>query len=294
MDFDPNLDNSGGDSSIHMGEKKSKGGIIALVIILLIVGGLALAIALDWGNIRSQHISGFLRNMPLVGSLFSDEEEEDPYEEMTEEELREAFRVQSDLVAGLTNQRNDLTNQLNQANARINHLQRFENAWQQYREASADFTQMLAHNEPFEFFQFFYAIVDHDLVPQDILAAVFAEAVAINAFNAELQMVVSTMNAMEADRAAEDLEALLTRDPILAVRLARAMGNTRRAEIFNEMEYSVSSTFHILLSTAPPTFLPLIPPIYLPEFIPPALPAPVIPFDDEEYEDEDEYEEEED
>jgi hypothetical protein len=222
--------------------------------------------------------------MPLVGSLFP-EEEYDPYEEMTEDEMREQLRVQADLIASLTNQRDDMNNQLIVANARIDHLTRFENSWQQYREASATFTQMLAHNAPLEFVEFFHDIVNHDLVPEDILAMAFAEATAINGFNDELRMGVATFNAMEPDRAAEDLEALLTRDPVLSVRLARAMGNTRRAEIFNEMEYSVSSTFHMLLSTAPPTFLPLVPPPYIPEFVQPALPAPVVPLADEpEYE----------
>jgi hypothetical protein len=275
-------------------EKKGKGGIIALAIVLVLIFALVAVIALDIGGVRSQHIMGFVRNAPLIGALVPAAEEEYE-EELTEEEMRLALHVYRDEILGLRALVAERDFELTTANARIDHLARFEANWQQYRVASGRFTQILAHNDAVNFVEFFQDIVNHDLVPQDILARVFAEAHAISVYDAELRMLVSTLNSMEAGRAAEDLERLLTANQPLAVRLLRAMGNSRRAEIFDEMEDTVSSRFIILLSTEPPTFTPLVPPPYLPEFIPPELPElpPII--DETEYEyyyDEYDYDEE--
>ncbi|MCL1846232.1 MAG: hypothetical protein FWF77_10055 [Defluviitaleaceae bacterium] len=264
--------------------KKGKGCLIVLVIFLLIFVAIIIAFALDVGGIRTDIIGGWLRNAPLVGSFFDRDEEVDATYEMTEEELRLAVVVYRNQIAALESERAAQNAQITAANARIAHLSRFEARWQEYRETSALFSQMLAHNEPVEFVTFFEAIVDHDLVPQDILAAAFAQAQAINVYDEELQVLVRTYNAMEDSRAAEDLERLLMANTTLAVRLVRAMSNTRRAEIFDEMEYTTSSTFAILLATEPPTFSPLSPPPYLPEIIEPVaspvMPGAVVPDDE--------------
>jgi hypothetical protein len=177
-------------------KKKGKGGLIALIIILLLVVAAVLVIALDVGGIRENHIMRYLRNAPLIGSLFS-EPEVDPVEEMTEEEMRLMIHNLQNQVSSLENQRNELNTQLVSANTRISHLVQFERQWNDYREATALFTQMLAHNEPVEFVSFFETIVNRDLVPEDILAIVYAQARAINAYNEELQVLVSTYNNME-------------------------------------------------------------------------------------------------
>ncbi|MCL1884799.1 MAG: hypothetical protein FWF81_13730 [Defluviitaleaceae bacterium] len=268
--------------------KKGKGGIIALAIILVLVIGAVVVIALDIGNVRSEHIMGYLRNAPLVGSLFeSAEDDEDPLYAMTEDEMRlEIHNLQSQ-IESLESRRTELTTQLATANAQILDLSRFRDRWNEYRIASATFTQTLAHNDPINFVEFFEHIVNHDLVPQDILAVAFAQAQAINYFNEELRMLVSTYNNMEESRAAEDLERLMLIDTDLAVMILRAMGSSRRAAIFDEMEYSVSTIFTVLLSTTPPTFAPLVPPPELPEILPidiPVIPAPTLVETEYEYE----------
>ncbi|MCL2223874.1 MAG: hypothetical protein FWB96_02775 [Defluviitaleaceae bacterium] len=270
------------------GEKKSKAGIIIFAIIFILVIAVVLVIALDIGNVRSQHIMGFVRNAPLIGSYFpADEYEEE--DEMTEEEMRLQLHVYRDQIAALRATVHERDVEIATLNARVEHLERFERNWQQYRIASARFTQILAHNDPLNFVEFFEDIVNHDLVPQEILAVAWAQARAIAAYDEELRMLVSTYNNMEAGRAAEDMVRLLVTNQTLAVRILRAMGNTRRAELFDEMEYVDSSRFAILLSTEPPTFAPLVPPPYLPEFIAPEVPPFEIPmFDDDEF-DEDEY-----
>jgi len=277
--------------------KKGKGCLIVLVIFLLIFVAINVIFWANIGGIRSNVISPWVRNMPLVGSIFDSDEDIDTVVEMTEEELRHAVAVYRNQIAALESERAALNTQITTANARITHLSRFEARWQEYREAVALFTQMLAHNEPTEFVEFFEAIVDHELVPQDILAPAFAQAEAINVYDEELQVLVRTYNAMEASGAAEALDRLRVANMTLAVRLLRAMSNTRRAEIFDEMDYMSVATFTILLATEPPTFTPLAPPPYLPEIIEPtapmAMPPAVVPVEELDAEEDDEVEEEE-
>ena len=277
-------------------EKKSKGGLIALIIVFLLIGAVVAVIALDIGGIREEHIMRYLRNAPLVGSFFpvAEEEEEDPLMAMSDDALRLEIHNLRQQVKSLENQRAERDSRIENLNTRVAHLSLFESRWNEYRHASALFTQMLAHNDPINFTEFFGQIVNHDLVPQDILAVAYAQAEAINVFGEELRSTVSRYNNMEEKRAAQDLESLMIKDTALAVRLVRAMGATRRAEIFNEMEFNVSTTFTILLSTAPPTFAPLVPPPYLPEIREPIVTPPPtpIPVDENEEEDSEDSEEE--
>lgn len=275
--------------------KKGKGCLIVLVIFLVIVIVVNVIFWADIFNFRSNIVAPYLRNAPLIGSFFdrSAEEDDDPLFEMSEEELRTAIIVYRNQVAALEAERAERDAQIANANTRIAHLSRFELRWQEYRAAAALFTQMLAHNEPFEFVEFFENIVDHDLVPQDILAMAFAEAQAINIYDAELQVLVSTYNNMEAGGAAEALERLLMANTTLAVRLVRAMSNSRRGEIFDEMEYTTVATFTMLLATEPPTFTPLVPPPYLPEIFAPVTPPAIVPVEELDEEEEEEEEDEE-
>jgi hypothetical protein len=250
----------------NKGEKRSRGGLIFLVLILLLIGAIVAVIALNVGGIRENHIMRYLRNAPLIGSQFSSPEE-DPIDELSPEELRRRYLAQRDQISSLQSQIASRDEQLANANAQIAHLSTFRDRWQMYRNASARFGQILAHNDPVNFVEFF-EYIDEDLVPHLI-----ADARAINVFNEELQAQVRTFNAMEESRAAEDLTHLLVRDTALAVRILREMGASRRAAIFDEMDYTTSLSFHVLLSTSPPTFTPLVPPPYLPE-IPPMTPAP--------------------
>lgn len=283
-----NFDNPGRRPINNQGDKRGNGGIIILVIILLLIATLVAVIAMDIGNIRSQHIDGFVRNAPVIGSLFQ-AEELDPLEEKTEEELRQEVLNLRNQVASLESQRNQLNAQIITANARIEHLSRFEASWQQFRLSSAAFVQTLAHNDSINFVEFFQDIVDHDLVPQDILALAFGEAQAINVFDEELDMLVRTIGLMdEPSHVAEGMEQLLRLDQPLAIRIMRAMSNTRRAEVYGAMEPGVFARFTVLLSTEPPTFMPLIPPPYLPAIIaqeiiitPPDIPSDLLELGDE-------------
>jgi hypothetical protein len=284
-----------GDSATK--EKKSKGGLIAIIIVFVLIGALVAVIAFDIGGIREDHIMRYLRGAPLIGSLFpvAEEEEEDPLLVMSDEELRLEIHNLRQQVQSLESQRTERDQRIATLNTRVAHLSLFENRWNEYRHASALFTQMLAHNDPLNFTEFFEQIVNYDLVPQDILADAYAQAAAINIFDEELRSLVSTYNNMEEKRAAEDLEQLMIKDTALAVRLTRAMGAARRGAIFEAMEATVSTTFAILLSTAPPTFAPLVPPPYLPEIrepiiTPPPTPIPVDEIEEEESEEETENE----
>ncbi|MCL1843932.1 MAG: hypothetical protein FWF79_08970 [Defluviitaleaceae bacterium] len=258
-------------------DKKGKGSIIALVIVLILVGSAIAVLVFDIGGVRENHVMGFLRGAPLIGGLFP-EPEADPLEEMTEEEIRTEFAIQQEQVRSLQNQVAALNEQISDLNEHNLHLARFEANWQMFRTAVADFSQMLVHNDPYNFLDVFYDLIDYDLIPFDILMQLYLEASAIVDYDADFQSLVSTMNNMEAGRAAEDLTRMMITNTDLAVSLLRGMGNTRRAEIFDEMEYTVSTTFMVLLSVAPPTFAPLIVPQHLPEFPPPIVPvAPIVP-----------------
>jgi FtsZ-binding cell division protein ZapB len=273
--------------------KKGKGCLIAIVVVLMLMVVTVLFFILNRENFRS-----YLENAPLIGALFSVLEEEiDPLYTMTDDEMRIEILNLRNENDSLRNQRDEAAAQLTSANELNRHLTTFQTRWNEYRRASATFTQMLAHNDPINFVDFFEDIVNHDLVPQDILAAAFAEAQAINVYDEELRMLVSTYNNMEAGNAAEAIERLRLTHTQLAVRMLRAMGNSRRGEIFDEMEANVSSAFTILLSTEPPTFAPLVPPPALPEISPlvpprPTPPPPIEEDDDDDGEDEGDAEEE--
>ena len=285
------------------GDKRSKGGIIALVVIILLVGAAIAVLALDIGNVRSVHIGEYLRNAPLIGRWFP-QPEEDPFEGMTEDEMRiELVRLQT-LADSFQTQRDQFYGQLVSANEHIEHLSELHRRWNEFRDVYASFTQSLAHEEPLNFQYYFNTLLDENRIPRemDIFLQATREASEINAYDEELRMLVSTYSTMEAGRAAEDLARLLQINPTLAVRIARAMSTSTRAEIFEEMEYTVSATFSILLSTEPPTFAQLVPlpniP-YIPDFTPsaavPAAPAPTeepAEQDDAENAEEPEYDEE--
>ncbi|MCL2047624.1 MAG: hypothetical protein FWG87_02745 [Defluviitaleaceae bacterium] len=265
-------------------EKKSKGGIIALAVIILLVGALIVVLAFDIGGVRENHIMRYLRNAPLIGSLFSqpEAEEADPLNDMSEDEMRQMLTTYRQQIQSLENQRAERDQRISAMNTRIAHLEDYESRWNEYRVASAAFADMLAQNEPLGFVRFFEDIVRHDLVPEDILAIAYARAEAINTYDEELQQQISTYNNMQEKRAAENLSRLMTTNTTLAVRILRGMGSARRAAIFDEMDVNVSTTFTILLSTEPPTFAPLVPPTVLAEVTEPIVTPPPTPIPIEE------------
>jgi len=270
---DPNQENLNRSSNVHyVDEKKGKGGLIALVIILVLVVAAILLLVLDVGGTRTS-ISQWLSNAPIIGGLFSGEEEDDPLDSMSEAEMRNLIRNYRNQIGGLNARLNEANENLATANARINHLTRFETRWNEYRTAVATFTQMLAHNDPINFVETFQHLVTHDIIPQDILDAAFLQAAEINQSNEELMAHVRTLNAREPARVAEDIERLMRMDAAYTIRLLNAMGTSRRAEILDEMESENSTRLIFMLSTSPPVFSPLVPPPYLPEISPPATPG---------------------
>jgi len=271
---DPNQENPNRHSNVHyVDDKKGKGGLIALIIVLVLVAVVVLILVLDVGGTRTS-ISGWMRNAPLIGGLFSNAEDDDPLDTMSEAEMRNLIRNYRNQIGGLQARLSEANKNLATANARINHLARFETRWNEYRSAVATFTQMLAHNDPETFIETFQHLVTHDIIPQDILDAAFLQAAEISQSNEELMVAVRTMNAREPSRVAEDIERLMVMDAAYTIRLLNAMGAARRAEIFDEMAYANSTRLIIMMSTAPPVFAPLVPPPTLPEILPPLVTPP--------------------
>ena len=248
-------------------EKKSKGGLIALIIVILLVGMFVAALAFNMGGIRDS-ISGYLGRMPLVGSFFATTEdggeEQDPLLAMSEEQLRKEVVDLRNRIERVEHEKKASDDEVKKRDERIAHLNTFYTRWNEYENASNNFAEMLAHNAPINFVEYFEEIVKHELVPQDILSQLYGQALVINAFDEELGLLVSTYKNMEEKNAAEVLTRLRTANNELAVRILRALNTEARALIFDEMDVSTATAFTISLSIDPPTFAPLTTPIVLP------------------------------
>ena len=265
--------------------KKGKGALIAIIVILLIVGGAATVLALNIGGFRENVVMPYLRNAPLVGQFFPAAVEEDIIDEMTEEELRIEIMILRVENEGLQRQLNEARNEIRELYDHILDLNRYRNVFIQARETQAAYEQIIVHGAPSEFVQMFPHLSDEHLV------RLFIEAWQLNEFHEETMALVRTYNNMEASNVGEIIIGLLPTQQELMLRVLREMSPARRGEIFDTMDSNIVTTISVLMSVDPPVFQPLIPPLLpeIPIFIPPA--APVVIPDEEESEVVDETEE---
>jgi len=274
----------------NKGEKKGKGGIIAIVIVVLLLGGIVLIMALNLFGFREDVVMPYLRNAPLIGSFFPDPEE-DPLAELTPEQLRSEHTQQALQIESLEDQIRRLTNDLQSANAQILDLSRFRDDWLSFLTAQAQLGQLVAHHDPQVFLNFL--LEHHNLINVNHIPQLIEEASILVAHDNEIMELVRTLSRMDESAAGEILEHWMLTDTLTMIRVIRAMGATLRGEILETLEPTVRANMLLLSSVPPPTFTPLMPNLHeLPPFEGvPVLPIITIPEPEEELDDEEIFEE---
>ena len=270
-------------------KKKGKGKLIFFLVFLLLVGGCAAVIVLDIGGLRENTIMPYLRNAPVIGGFLPQPEPEE--EELSAEELARRLLVVTTQLESVQAQLAIAQERLYQSEVRVAHLEAFEAHWHLVRETWNAIDQMVAHNAPHDFVQFFHR------VSQDNEVQLFLEAYQLAQFWDETREIVNTLNNMDESGAGEVLQNLMTADTQLMVRVLRMMSPVRRAEVLDTLEAGVVTNMLILMSPDEPVFGPLLPP-ELPAVPPPvptvlvdvALPDVEILDEIEEYEEEEEEE----
>jgi len=238
----------------NRGDGGGKGGIIALVIIMLVLGGLVVALALNIGGFRENVVMRYLRNAPLIGSLFPETEPEDELVGLTPEELRRRNSTQAQQILSLEDQIRLLQEENRRLNYRIdNDLMRFYNHWDEFLEARAAFDQMLAHSDPYNFMQFF-----QDVWPDNI-QALLNEAMQLLIADHDTMQQVRTLREMEEEAAGAIIERWLYTDVELMVRVLRGMSPARRGAVLESLDPAISSHILPMIGGPQPTFTPLVP-----------------------------------
>ncbi|MCL2216332.1 MAG: hypothetical protein FWB91_04845 [Defluviitaleaceae bacterium] len=257
-------------SKKNKGEKRGKGAIIAIVIVVLLLGGIVLVLALNIGGFRENIIMPYLRNAPLVGRFFP-AEEGDPLEELTPDEMRAELNRILQQNESQQSQIMQMDQLLTDANFRIQDLVRFYIYWNEFREAQAAFSQMLAHSDPNNFVEFF-GYVDEVYVEQ-----LLEEARRLMEIEEETRNLVRTLDNMEEESAGEVLETWMLQNLPLMVRVMRAMSPSMLGPILDTLEPNIRASMLQLVSMPPPTFTPIVPQLReLPPLEAVPVPPPVI------------------
>ena len=241
---------------------------IVLIVIVLLVGAFVTVFALNLFGFRDDVLAPLLRDVPVIGNLFPEEEddEEAEAEQMTYAELRNLYNSQALQIESLQNQIAALHAEIDASRVRIADLIRFEERWNEYRYARALMDQAIAHGDPINFVDFF----DH--VSEENLPQLYAEAALLADFERRTDQLVRVLNSMEESAAGEILENLLTQELALMMRVIERMSPGRIAMILETIDADVRTRIFIMTSVDMPTFAPLLPP-YLPE-MPPLLAVP--------------------
>ena len=264
---------------------KSKGGIIAIIVFVLLLGVATAIIALDLFGLREQHIMPHVRNIPLIGTFFPAAEYVEGEDIRTPEQLRNITSAQDIQIASQERRIQDLQDQLDSANQAIANLRRFEEHHNEVSQALAEFSRVLAHGDPINFVEHFQHVSDEH-VPQ-----LLDEARALNAFEEGIMESVRTLNNMDESSAGDVLARYLVLQPDLLVEFLVRMSAVRRGEVFDTMEYATVATMIHMMTPQEPAFSQFVvpslspPPLVPPTVIPPAEEEEVY---EEEYYDEDE------
>lgn len=275
-------------------EGKGKGGLIAIIIFVLLLGGAIAVLALNLFDIREQYVMPHVRNIPLVGNFFPAEEGDGEVEDTrTPDQLRNLTAAQDIQIMSMENQINNYREQIQAANQRIQALQEIEAQHEEFRQLSAEWNRRIAQGDPIEFADYFHHIAEEHL-PQLV-----DEAIQTNTFNEGVRRQVATLNNMEPELAGAVLERYLQLNPDLLRQWLLLMSPARQAEIFDTFTgtdgTNTVSTFLILVTPQEPVINPLLTPTLPPPptGAPPAAPPFIPEEDDYEYEEEYDIEDEE-
>jgi len=214
--------------------KKSKTGLIILIVAILIVGAGVTSVALDLFGLRTQVIIPMLRNVPVIGNLMPESEYD-----YAEAALDPAIVIR-DLevtVASLNRQNELLQADLDSLygiatglEAEIARLQEFEELHDMRTAAYNEYQRAIAEEEPAAFLEFFTTM--HPAMAEEI----FRELAALQVQDDRWESYVSAWSAANAVLVAQAIETMITTDMPLIVSVMRDLPLHSRAAILNALE----------------------------------------------------------
>ena len=209
--------------------KKGHGGLIALVFVLLLIGGFAAVVALNLFGVRTALVNDVLMKIPIVNNLITPEPVEGEEEGPTAAELQAALdkvNKQAEVDAAEIERLSSLNAMYLKE---IDRLTDFETRQLQYKEDKEAFDRMITAGD-LAAYAAFYENVD----PVNA-EAIYREYAKKSNMTKEMRDYVNTFTAMDESNAAAGLEQMAGGDPELVVRILMAMDSESRGLIMNEM-----------------------------------------------------------
>ena len=195
--------------------KKKKGLIIVLVIILLV--GVV-------GFIFRKPIGTILKDVPIIGSLFKEEEVKVPYNEL------ESRLATSELEAtSLRGKVESYEAEIKALEEKIETLKQYETNYNSFLEQKKAWDERIAETNPDLFIQQFEQIYP------DTAEEIYSELKGQSIMSKEQKAYANTIGQMDAEQAAKAMEILLTTDPELIQMIFENMGQEQRAAILDNM-----------------------------------------------------------
>ena len=221
-------------------DEKKGGGIAKILTVVFISSflGLVVAIALilyfNLFNIRDRYVTGWVRNIPIVGTMLIPDEEEvtlavdrgAPRNEL----IAEIERLE--VALRQSNERFDLLNEsVADLNSEVERLRIFEEERLVLNMEREEFDRLIAHGDPVNFAQFF-----ENMDPENA-EALYRELVVAQQMDREVRRFINTFSAMEDDDAAAIAEEMLARgDMRLVVRILSNLRAEQAGAILAAME----------------------------------------------------------
>ena len=236
---------------------KRKLPIISVALSLLVVGGLTAVFGFNAFNIRDQHIWPFLREIPFVGGLISDEVTQGLYVDGQPMEIPVDASVIA-LMAELEIAQTALiqAQALNEQYAEtVGVLREYRDIITEYRENRQRFDQMVALGEQLAFTAFF-----ESMDPENA-ANLYSQIQTAQQADREFRRYAATYREMSPENAAEVFAILLNTNPELLLEILHTFNNAQRAAVFSAMEASEVAVITILMApdVNPVDILPSVP-----------------------------------
>ena len=220
---------------------EKKGGGTAKILTVVIISsflGLLVAIALilyfNLFNIRDRYVTGWVQNVPIVGTMIIPLEDEVPLAvdrgAPRNELIAEIERLE--LALRESNERFDLLNDsIADLNSEVNRLRLFEEERLVLNMEREEFDRRIAEGDPANFAEFF-----ENMNPENA-EALFAEIIATQQQDRELRRFINTFSAMEDVDAAAIAEEMLARGEMrLVVRILSNLRPEQAGAILASME----------------------------------------------------------
>ena len=234
-------------------EKKSKKGLIVIIIILLVIAACVVIWMFNIANLRDGVIMPYLRNAPFIGNLFpaSEEDDEGRFAGMTIDQLANMIIGLEEQINGLETEIVNLNSDLNERNQVIETLRPFEQMITDYWTATATWNAMIAQGDPIAYADWF-----NEIRPE-YAAQLYEHAIQMNQFNQQERNILSSLNSMEVENAANVLQSMMATNTPLMIRFLRNMSASRRAEIWDALPGPTVLVMINMLAGQAPTLEPL-------------------------------------